>query len=84
MMLNNVRVLGGWKMKKFVVLMMLVALLLTTVFVGTAFAHEGEPHCHWASGFEFGQHHAEMARLGMLGKDMNPGTHHRGYSICVP
>jgi hypothetical protein len=27
------------------------------------------------AGQEFGQHHAEMATAGMLGADMNPGTH---------
>ncbi len=31
------------------------------------------------AGQAFGQHHAEMAREGMLGADMNPG-HHFGFS----
>jgi hypothetical protein len=31
------------------------------------------------AGRDFGQHHAGMARDGMLGADMNPG-HHFGFS----
>jgi hypothetical protein len=31
------------------------------------------------AGRAYGQHHAEMAQMGMLGTDMNPG-HHRGFS----
>jgi hypothetical protein len=30
----------------------------------------------------YGQHHAEMAQEGHLGKDMNPG-HHQGASTCI-
>ncbi len=63
---------------KIVVLILVLALVLPFVGVSTASA-QGE-HC--ASGYVFGQHHAEMARAGMLGQDMNPGMH-QGFSHCL-
>jgi len=41
----------------------------------------GDPSLPGLSGF--GQHNAEMAQAGMLGKDMNPGMH-QGASTCLP
>jgi hypothetical protein len=68
--------------RKILILVTGLVLLLAIVFTGGAFAQESH-ECHWESGMAFGQHHAEMARAGMLGADENPGTHHRGYSICA-
>ncbi len=64
---------------KRIVLIGLLVLVLALVVAVPAFAQED--HC--ASGRAFGQHHAEMAQMGMLGKDMNPGMH-QGYSTCLP
>jgi hypothetical protein len=66
---------------KFAILVLFVFLSLTFVFARTASA-EGEM-CPCGSGREFGQHHAQMAQNGMLGKDMHPGMH-QGFSACLP
>jgi hypothetical protein len=72
-------------MKKIIVFVVAVTVVMLLVLVATTFAHEGDSHdCHWDSGRAFGQHHAQMAQNGMLGGHHNPGTHHQGYSICVP
>ncbi len=71
-------------MKKVAVLTVVLSLLLLFALVAPALAHEGEVHeCHWASGLEFGQHHADHAQAGELGGEHNPGNH-QGYSLCVP
>lgn len=69
-------------MKKFVLLVVVVALVMLSASV--VIAHEGEVHeCHWESGQAFGQHVAEHARAGHLGAEHQPGMH-QGYSLCVP
>jgi hypothetical protein len=55
-----------------IVLAITLALLLMFVFAGTALAG---PPANGGLGRSFGQHHAECARMGMLGPDMNPGMH---------
>jgi hypothetical protein len=71
-------------MKKFAIVSAVICLLLLFALVVPALAHEGEAHeYHWASGREFGQHHADHAQARELGGDHNPGNH-QGYSICVP
>ncbi len=67
--------------KKFAALILFGFLSLTFVSVRPASA-EGEM-CPCGSGRDFGQHHAQMAQEGMLGKDMNPGMH-QGFSACLP
>jgi hypothetical protein len=60
----------------------ILALMVCLWSAGSALASDGmEDHC--ASGYAFGQHHAEMAQEGMLGAEMNPGNH-QGYSVCLP
>jgi hypothetical protein len=71
-------------MKKIAIISVVVSLVLLFTLVSAALAHEGDVHeCHWESGLEFGQHHADHARAGELGGEHNPGNH-QGYSICVP
>jgi hypothetical protein len=71
-------------MKKVTLLTIALTLLLLLALVTPILAQDEDVHeCHWASGREFGQHHAEHAQAGELGGDHNPG-HHQGYSICVP
>jgi hypothetical protein len=55
-----------------VVLTLALAIVLLLVFAGTALA-QTPANDGW--GQSFGQHHAACAQMGMLGKDMNPGTH---------
>lgn len=70
-------------LRKSLVLTLLILYFLSGL-VAVISAHEREtPHCHWTSGYEFGQHHAEMAQNGHLGADQNPGQH-QGYSGCFP
>ena len=70
-------------MKRIAILATLFVLLLSFTLGTAAFAHEDVHHCHWNSGRDFGQHHAEHARAGHLGGQHNPGNH-QGYSLCVP
>jgi hypothetical protein len=66
----------------FVMIAVLAAILVVAV-AGSALAMVPANN---GAGQAYGQHHAEMARMGMIGMDpatginMNPGQHHRGMS----
>jgi hypothetical protein len=62
------------------ILAIAAGLLLAVVAALPAAATEAEM-C--ASGRDFGAMHAEHARAGMLGQEMNPGIH-QGFSVCLP
>ena len=66
-----------------IVLALALALVLVFVFAGTALA---QTPANDGLGRSFGQHHAECARAGMLGQDMNPGMHQglSGWSGVCP
>lgn len=53
-----------------------LAVVLVLVVASPAFAVSGAD----GQGRLFGQIHAEHARMGMLGGEMNPGVMHRGFS----
>jgi len=58
-------------MKRFVLIMAIVASLVAAL-AAPAFASTGR---------EYGEHHSEHAReMGGFSKDMNPGTHHKGFA----
>lgn len=52
-----------------------LALVLVLALASPALAVNGSG----GAGLEFGQHHAEHARAGHLGAEMNPGVH-QGFS----
>lgn len=64
-------------MKRFILIALVVIVLSLMAFIPALAQHED--HCD--SGQNFGQHHAEMAQAGELGKEMNPGMH-QGFSHC--
>lgn len=66
---------------KFAVIILLGILLTMAGAVMPALAEDGE--CHFDSELAFGEHHSDMAQLGMLDAEHNPGMH-EGYSPCVP
>ena len=57
-------------------LILVLALVLVFGLVGSALAATPANN---GQGQDFGQHHAGMAQLGLIGKDMNPGMH-QGFS----
>ncbi len=71
-------------MKK--VLLAITAISLVLVQASFVLAEHSHEHlCEMLpTGHDFGIHVAEHAKAGHFSGEMNPGVHHKGYSICVP
>ena len=73
------------KLRCVAVILLLVVPLIALPPNPAAADHDPQHLCEMApTGADFGLHVMLMALAGMLGMDMNPGTHHQGYSPCVP
>ncbi len=63
----------------------ILAVAMFSLTAISALAADGHSGGHnFETGREFGQHVSQHARAGHLGKGMNPGTHHRGFSPWAP
>ncbi len=68
-------------MKKALILILALILLIQINYV---LADHDNICDELETGEDFGQHITEHAQEQLLSQDDNPGTHHQGYSICVP
>lgn len=67
----------------FVLLALSLAVFAVSALPAAAFHgdyHMDHDHDH-DDGRCYGEHISSHAKMGHLGKDMNPGNHHRGFSL---
>jgi len=72
------------KLKKSLSFFALASAFFTFSALGVSASDGGGMSHDFVSGSEFGAHVSEHAQMGHLGKNMNPGTHHKGFSPWAP